>query len=85
MRGTLGDGKLAVEEVHRFANRPVALPGNAIAVDDSGRAEGVVTREVLDEALVLAAREASRVAGETRADDRTSEAAMEDRKREGYF
>jgi sulfate adenylyltransferase subunit 2 len=23
--------------------------------------------------------------GETRADDRTSEAAMEDRKREGYF
>ncbi|GGQ02158.1 ABC transporter ATP-binding protein [Streptosporangium pseudovulgare] len=48
--------------------------GNAIAVDDSGRAEGVVTREVLDEALVLAAREASRVAGETRADEGPGEA-----------
>ncbi|GAA3425046.1 ABC transporter ATP-binding protein [Streptosporangium sandarakinum] len=48
--------------------------GNAIAVDDSGRAEGVVTREVLDEALVLAAREASRVAGETRAGEGPGEA-----------
>jgi sulfate adenylyltransferase subunit 2 len=36
---------------------------------------------------VIAEIAATRVTerGETRADDRTSEAAMEDRKREGYF
>jgi sulfate adenylyltransferase subunit 2 len=38
-------------------------------------------REVIDE--VSATRITER--GQTRADDRTSEAAMEDRKREGYF
>jgi rhamnulokinase len=26
VRGTLDDGRLTVEEVHRFANRPIALP-----------------------------------------------------------
>ena len=36
---------------------------------------------------VIAEIAATRISerGETRADDRTSEAAMEDRKREGYF
>jgi sulfate adenylyltransferase subunit 2 len=37
--------------------------------------------EVIDE--IAATRITER--GQTRADDRTSEAAMEDRKREGYF
>ena len=57
----------------------------------------VDTRQVLEDqldALERSRRErgreeiaASRITerGETRADDRTSEAAMEDRKREGYF
>jgi sulfate adenylyltransferase subunit 2 len=41
----------------------------------------VTIREVIDE--IAATRITER--GQTRADDRTSEAAMEDRKREGYF
>jgi sulfate adenylyltransferase subunit 2 len=48
---------------------------------------GAVRSQATDIATVIAEIEASRVSerGETRADDRTSEAAMEDRKREGYF
>jgi sulfate adenylyltransferase subunit 2 len=48
---------------------------------------GAVRSEARDIATVAAELEASRISerGETRADDRTSEAAMEDRKREGYF
>ena len=48
---------------------------------------GAVRSEARDIETVIAEIEASRVSerGETRADDRTSEAAMEDRKREGYF
>jgi sulfate adenylyltransferase subunit 2 len=48
---------------------------------------GAVRSEATDIASVVAELEASRISerGETRADDRTSEAAMEDRKREGYF
>jgi sulfate adenylyltransferase subunit 2 len=48
---------------------------------------GAVRSEARDIATVVAELEASRISerGETRADDRTSEAAMEDRKREGYF
>ncbi len=48
---------------------------------------GAVRSDARDVATVIAEIEAARVSerGETRADDRTSEAAMEDRKREGYF
>ncbi len=48
---------------------------------------GAVRSTARDIAAVIAEIEASNVSerGETRADDRTSEAAMEDRKREGYF
>jgi sulfate adenylyltransferase subunit 2 len=48
---------------------------------------GAVRSEASDIGAVVAEIEASRISerGETRADDRTSEAAMEDRKREGYF
>jgi sulfate adenylyltransferase subunit 2 len=48
---------------------------------------GAVRSEATDIATVIAEIEASTISerGETRADDRTSEAAMEDRKREGYF
>ena len=48
---------------------------------------GAVRSEAADIATVIAETEAATVSerGETRADDRTSEAAMEDRKREGYF
>jgi len=48
---------------------------------------GAVRSEATDIHTVVAEIEASTVSerGETRADDRTSEAAMEDRKREGYF
>jgi sulfate adenylyltransferase subunit 2 len=48
---------------------------------------GAVRSEARDVATVISEIEATRVTerGETRADDRTSEAAMEDRKRQGYF
>ena len=48
---------------------------------------GAVASEAADLQAVVAEIAASDVSerGETRADDRTSEAAMEDRKREGYF
>jgi sulfate adenylyltransferase subunit 2 len=48
---------------------------------------GAVRSEARDITAVIAEIEASRISerGETRADDRASEAAMEDRKREGYF
>jgi sulfate adenylyltransferase subunit 2 len=48
---------------------------------------GAVRSEATDIHTVIAEIETSTISerGETRADDRTSEAAMEDRKREGYF
>ena len=48
---------------------------------------GAVRSEAADVASVIAETAATRMTerGATRADDRTSEAAMEDRKREGYF
>ncbi|MBV9802188.1 MAG: sulfate adenylyltransferase subunit CysD [Solirubrobacterales bacterium] len=48
---------------------------------------GAVRSEAADIASIITETEAATVSerGETRADDRTSEAAMEDRKREGYF
>jgi sulfate adenylyltransferase subunit 2 len=48
---------------------------------------GAVRSQAADIPSVIAETEAATVSerGETRADDRTSEAAMEDRKREGYF
>ena len=48
---------------------------------------GAVRSEARDVATVISEIERTRVTerGETRADDRTSEAAMEDRKRQGYF
>jgi sulfate adenylyltransferase subunit 2 len=48
---------------------------------------GAVRSEATDVAAVIAETDAATVSerGQTRADDRTSEAAMEDRKREGYF
>jgi sulfate adenylyltransferase subunit 2 len=48
---------------------------------------GAVRSEASDVAAVIAETAATRITerGATRADDRTSEAAMEDRKREGYF
>ncbi|HYB31163.1 MAG TPA: sulfate adenylyltransferase subunit CysD [Solirubrobacteraceae bacterium] len=48
---------------------------------------GAVRSEAADIPAVIAETETATVSerGQTRADDRTSEAAMEDRKREGYF
>jgi sulfate adenylyltransferase subunit 2 len=48
---------------------------------------GAVRSEATDIDAVMAETAAATISerGETRADDRTSEAAMEDRKREGYF
>ncbi len=48
---------------------------------------GAVESTALDVATVITEVSATRITerGQTRADDRTSEAAMEDRKREGYF
>ena len=48
---------------------------------------GAVRSEAADVATIIAETAASTISerGQTRADDRVSEAAMEDRKREGYF
>jgi sulfate adenylyltransferase subunit 2 len=48
---------------------------------------GAVRSDATDVAAVIAEVKDSEISerGATRADDRTSEAAMEDRKREGYF
>jgi sulfate adenylyltransferase subunit 2 len=48
---------------------------------------GAVASEAADVATVIAETAAASISerGQTRADDRVSEAAMEDRKREGYF
>ena len=48
---------------------------------------GAVESDAADPEAVLTETAATRLTerGATRADDRTSEAAMEDRKREGYF
>ena len=48
---------------------------------------GAVASTAVTVAEVIAEVAATRITerGQTRADDRTSEAAMEDRKREGYF
>ena len=48
---------------------------------------GAVRSEARDVTTVISEIQATRITerGETRADDRTSEAAMEDRKRQGYF
>ena len=48
---------------------------------------GAVASSAMDVASVIEEVKSSEFSerGETRADDRTSEAAMEDRKREGYF
>jgi sulfate adenylyltransferase subunit 2 len=48
---------------------------------------GAVESNATEIADVIAEIAATRITerGQTRADDRTSEAAMEDRKREGYF
>ena len=48
---------------------------------------GAVESEAADVAAVIAETEHATISerGQTRADDRVSEAAMEDRKREGYF
>jgi sulfate adenylyltransferase subunit 2 len=48
---------------------------------------GAVESDAKDVAAVIAEIQATRITerGATRADDRISEAAMEDRKKEGYF
>ena len=48
---------------------------------------GAVRSEAADVTTIIAETAAATVSerGQTRADDRVSEAAMEDRKREGYF
>jgi sulfate adenylyltransferase subunit 2 len=48
---------------------------------------GAVASKAVTVQQVIAEVAATRITerGQTRADDRTSEAAMEDRKREGYF
>jgi 3'-phosphoadenosine 5'-phosphosulfate sulfotransferase (PAPS reductase)/FAD synthetase len=59
-----------------------ALPdGRRRLLHRRGRVARATPEEVVDE--VAATRITER--GATRADDRASEAAMEDRKREGYF
>jgi sulfate adenylyltransferase subunit 2 len=52
-----------------------------MAVTGAVESDATTIEAVIEE--IAASRITER--GETRADDRTSEAAMEDRKREGYF
>ena len=81
---------MSIASKERVALEPQRRPGKlrVAALLDAGAAviaergyEAATMAEVITE--VAATRITER--GQTRADDRTSEAAMEDRKREGYF
>jgi sulfate adenylyltransferase subunit 2 len=83
------DGILLAESEHvrpRDGERAEELAVRYRTVGDL-TVTGAVRSEATDIHTVIAEIEASTISerGETRADDRTSEAAMEDRKREGYF
>jgi sulfate adenylyltransferase subunit 2 len=83
------DGILLAESEHvraRDGERAEELSVRYRTVGDL-TVTGAVRSEATDIHTVIAEIEASTISerGETRADDRTSEAAMEDRKREGYF
>ena len=58
-------------------------PGRLLVASDAGavRSTAATLEEIIDEIAITRITER----GATRADDRASEAAMEDRKREGYF
>jgi sulfate adenylyltransferase subunit 2 len=73
--GTVRDGETLVRKTVRYRT-----------VGD-GSCTGAVESDAADIQAVIAEVAASRLTerGATRADDRLSEAAMEDRKREGYF
>lgn len=70
----------------RGGEEPVTRTVRYRTVGD-GSTTGAVLSDAADNAAVLAEITASRLTerGATRADDRASEAAMEDRKRKGYF
>jgi sulfate adenylyltransferase subunit 2 len=70
----------------RYGERPEELSVRYRTVGDL-TVTGAVRSRAGDIGSVIAEIEASRISerGATRADDRASEAAMEDRKREGYF
>jgi sulfate adenylyltransferase subunit 2 len=72
---TLGDGEDAFTERVRY--RTVG----DMTITGAVRSEAADVEAVIEETAVTRVTER----GATRADDRTSEAAMEDRKREGYF
>jgi sulfate adenylyltransferase subunit 2 len=83
------DGILLAESEHvapRDGEEAVELSVRYRTVGDL-TVTGAVRSEATDIHTVIAEIEASTISerGETRADDRVSEAAMEDRKREGYF
>ena len=81
------DGMLyAVSEYVEPSSEPFAESVRYRTVGDM-TITGAVRSEARDVATVIGEIENTRVTerGETRADDRTSEAAMEDRKRQGYF
>jgi sulfate adenylyltransferase subunit 2 len=81
------DGMLyAVSEYVEPASEPFVESVRYRTVGDM-TITGAVRSRARDVATVITEIQATRVTerGETRADDRTSEAAMEDRKRQGYF
>jgi sulfate adenylyltransferase subunit 2 len=83
------DGILLAESEHvqaRDGERAEELSVRYRTVGDL-TVTGAVRSEATDIHTVIAEIEASTISerGETRADDRTSEAAMDERKREGYF
>jgi sulfate adenylyltransferase subunit 2 len=71
----LMDGEMPFEEVVRYRTVGDMSCTGAVAS----------TAETLEEVVAEIARTRITERGETRADDRVTEAAMEDRKREGYF
>ena len=75
------------EHVERTADEPAFVERVRYRTVGDMTITGAVRSEATDVEAVIAETIATRVSerGATRADDRTSEAAMEDRKREGYF
>ena len=80
---------LAPDSTHPVRVRSPTVRNRMVRYRTVGDASctGAVESSAVAIADVIAEIAASRITerGETRADDRTSEAAMEDRKREGYF
>ena len=81
------DGMLYAVSEHLTGDEPTSVERVRYRTVGDMTITGAVRSDATDVDAVIEETKATRLTerGATRADDRTSEAAMEDRKREGYF